>query len=110
MSIDNSHTSCILAATRIIGDKWNPRILYALSIGANGFCAIQRELDGVNPRTLSNRLNALERDQIITKSHDESPHKTSYTLTEQGAALLPILTQMASWSATYHPTNNSSGV
>lgn len=105
MSTDNTHTACIVAATRIIGDKWNPRILYALSIGVSGFCAIQRELDGVNPRTLSHRLEALVNDAIIHKTHDESPHKTNYALTPKGRALLPILSQMASWSAEYGPSH-----
>jgi DNA-binding HxlR family transcriptional regulator len=103
--MSNDHAGCIVAATHIIGDKWNPRILYALAKDMTGFCAIQRELGGVNPRTLSARLDVLEEKKIITKTADDSPHKTSYHLTDKGRELLPILQQMAQWSNTYGPTH-----
>lgn len=106
MSITHEEHGCIVAATRIIGDKWNPRLLYALSQGVSGFCAIQRELDGVNPRTLSDRLDRLEAEGIITKSAEDSEHKVRYTLTKKGRELLPIFKQMAAWSLRYgqkHP-------
>ena len=98
MSTPHKQHGCIVAATRIIGDKWNPRLLYALSQGIDGFCAIQRELDGVNPRTLSDRLDRLEMEGIITKSAEDSEHKVRYALTEKGRELLPIFEQMAAWS------------
>lgn len=98
MSTTQETHGCIVAATRIIGDKWNPRLLYALSQGIDGFCAIQRELDGVDPRTLSDRLDRLEAEGIIAKSAEDSEHKVRYMLTEKGRELLPIFEQMASWS------------
>ncbi len=101
MSANTSTCSCecIDAATRVLGDKWNPRIIYALSKGEDRFCALQRAVGGVNPRTLSNKLDYLERCGVVTKSIEDTANKTQYSLTTKGSALIPILQQMAAWNS-----------
>lgn len=95
MSIDQKTSSCIRAATKVIGDRWNPRLIFAIGNKVTRFCAIQRELDNVNPRSLSMRLDRLESMGIIRQ------HNQEYELTEKGKDLLPIIALMANWSLSH---------
>lgn len=93
---------CVKAATRILGDKWTPQLLrFFVNEGSVRFCQIQDLVEGINPRTLSARLDALEQEGIIEKQ--TAPHKSrcEYRLTEKGRALTPILHDMERWSKQY---------
>lgn len=93
---------CVAAAAKILGDKWTPMIIRALSEGKLRFCQIQDRAGGVNPRTLSAKLIMLEEAGIITKSvFAEVPPRTEYCLTDKGEDLIPILQQMATWGDKY---------
>lgn len=100
-----THTplGCIEAATRILGDKWSPLIIGELAkAGTLRFCALQDKAGGVNPRTLSARLEELEDAGVIHKeSFHEVPPRCEYSLTKKGLELIPALTAMATWSKKY---------
>jgi DNA-binding HxlR family transcriptional regulator len=92
---------CVQAATTILGDKWTPLLLrYFLNEPVVRFCRIQDEVGGINPRTLSARLTRLEAEGVIYKL-DPDATRCSYSLTEKGKALLPILHDMEIWSTQY---------
>lgn len=91
-------TGCIAGAMRIIGNKWTALILRDLFSGPKRFCELEKSVGNINPRTLSQRLDDLESQGIITKrSFAEVPPRTEYSLTDKGQDLLPILQQMAAW-------------
>lgn len=93
---------CVKAATRVLGDKWTPQLLrFFINEESVRFCQIQDLVEGINPRTLSARLDALEKEGIIEKSI--APHKSrcEYHLTDKGRALAPILHDMEQWSRQY---------
>ncbi len=93
---------CIECAAHILGSKWTALILRDLATGPKRFCEFERSLAGISPRTLSQRLDDLEVDKIITKqSFAEVPPRTEYTLTKKGHDLLPVLEKMATWGAKY---------
>lgn len=97
----NTGIGSVDAATDIIGDKWTPRLLrFFLDENTVRFCQLQDMTGDINPRTLSARLVKLEEQGIILK-RPTSPSRCEYELTEKGRDLLPILTQMHSWSAKY---------
>jgi DNA-binding HxlR family transcriptional regulator len=94
--------ACVKAAAEIISAKWTPQLIYAMANGVNRFCEIQKEVGGINPRTLSARLDELERSGIVEKAaFAEVPPRVEYSLTEKGADLLPILEQMVAWGGKY---------
>jgi DNA-binding HxlR family transcriptional regulator len=94
---------CIAAAMEIIGNKWTALILRDLFSGPKRFCELEKTVGKINPRTLSQRLDDLEQEGIITKeSFAEVPPRIEYTLTKKGEDLLPILQQMAAWGTKYH--------
>ena len=93
---------CVKAATSIIGDKWTPQILrFFVNEQTVRFCQIQDLVEGINPRTLSARLDSLEASGIITKNPTTSESRCEYSLTEKGEALIPVLKDMEAWSSRF---------
>ena len=98
------HVGCVAAAMDIIGNKWTALLLRDLAGGPKRFSELQVSVTGINPRTLSQRLDELERCQIITKtSYAEVPPRIEYALTPKGRDLIPVLRQMAQWGEKYTP-------
>lgn len=94
---------CIASAMEIIGNKWTALILRDLAGGSKRFGELERSLQGISPRTLSQRMDDLEAHGIITKqSFAEVPPRTEYTLTQKGRDLVPVLEQMATWGTKYY--------
>ena len=93
---------CIKKAMEIIGSKWTALILRDLYLSPKGFCELQESVGGVNPRTLSLRLQNLESNGIITSKHyRQVPPKSEYALTKKGEDLIPIIKEMSDWGAKY---------
>ncbi len=98
---------CIAAAMEIIGNKWTALILRDLVNSPKRFSELQKSVEGVSPRTLSQRLDDLESHAIITKAaFAEVPPRIEYTLTQKGRDLIPVLQQMADWGAEYYPDSS----
>lgn len=99
-------TGCIKAAAGILGSKWTPQLLYALCHEPRRFSELQKQLEGLNPRTLSARLEELVHCGILTKtSYAEVPPRIEYALTPKGQDLIPILELMVEWSKKHPPSH-----
>jgi DNA-binding HxlR family transcriptional regulator len=87
---------CAVAATaEVIATKWTPLIVHDMSEGPRRFMELEHACPGISPRTLSERLDTLERQGVvIRRSYPESPPRVEYELTEKGRALLPIIREM----------------
>jgi DNA-binding HxlR family transcriptional regulator len=97
-------TGCLEAALAVIGNKWTALILHDLSSGSKRFCEIERQSGGINPRTLSQRLDDLEQHGIIEKQRlTDCPTRSCYQLTKKGQDLLPVLEKMSAWGKKYYP-------
>jgi len=102
---------CIAVAMEIIGNKWTALILRDLHAGPKRFCELERSVGNINPRTLSQRLDDLEKHGIISKqSFAEVPPRTEYRLTSKGEGLVPVLEQMAAWGNKYYGKDKLSGL
>ena len=88
--------TCAVAATSdLIGSKWTALIVHDLSEGPRRFTELEHACPGISPRTLSERLDMLEREGVlIRRSYPESPPRVEYELTEKGRGLLPIIREM----------------
>jgi len=83
---------------KIIGSKWTLLILHNLIEGNNRFGSLQRQLHGISTKTLSVRLQEMEKAGIITrKVYAEVPLHVEYSVTEKGKSLKGIIDQMATW-------------
>lgn len=96
------HQGCVASAVKILGDKWTALLLLDMAEGQKRFCEFERTLTGISPRTLSQRLDNLTENQIITKkAFPEVPPRVEYTLTKKGQDFIPVLRQMAAWGTKY---------
>jgi len=94
---------CIASAMAIIGNKWTALILRDLFSGPKRFTELEKSIPGINPRTLSQRLDDLEAHKIVTKKcYSEVPPRIEYTLTKKGEDLAPVLRQMAEWGTRHY--------
>ena len=98
MEFLNKQPTC-QAAMKTLGDFWTLRIIEFLKTGDVRFCELQRNLDNLNPATLTKRLKALEEAHIVTRS-EETVDKISvtYSLTELGREALPVINALNKFS------------
>lgn len=88
----------IEGAMDIIGGKWKPSILFRLSTGTKRFGELQRLLNKITQRTLTQQLRDLERDGMISRQiFPEVPPRVEYSLTERGRSLEPVLALLFDW-------------
>ena len=95
MKAVHDETCSVAACAEIIGAKWTALLVHDLSEGARRFSELEHSCSGISPRTLSERLRALEQEDIVVRrSYPESPPRVEYELTAKGEALLPIIDAM----------------
>ena len=96
--VHDSATCGVAACAEIIGAKWTALLVHDLSEGPRRFSQLEHSCSGISPRTLAERLRALEAEGIVERqSYAESPPRVEYELTSKGEALLPIITAMSSY-------------
>ena len=93
--VHESSSCAVAACAAIIGAKWTALLVHDLSEGPRRFSQLEHSCAGISPRTLSERLRALEDEGILVRrSYPESPPRVEYALTDKGEALLPIIDAM----------------
>lgn len=86
------------AVLHLLSERWTLHIIHALLPGTKRFNEIGREL-GVNPRTLRERLKALEDEGVIGRTVVSAmPPHVEYALTEKGLALSGVMEEMTRWA------------
>ena len=106
--IHQSGTCAVAACAEIIGSKWTALLVHDLSEGPRRFTELEHSCVGISPRTLAERLRALEHEGIVLRrSYAESPPRVEYELTGKGEALLPIIDAMREFG---HDWLHSQGV
>jgi DNA-binding HxlR family transcriptional regulator len=88
---------------KLLGKRFTILILRdMLSLNLSRFNQFLHSIDGLSPKTLSNRLKEMERNKLIYRIvKDGPPVEVEYFLTEKGKAVEPILNQMADFSTKY---------
>ncbi|TML06027.1 MAG: helix-turn-helix transcriptional regulator [Actinobacteria bacterium] len=100
--VHESSSCAVAACAAIIGAKWTALLVHDLSEGPRRFSELEHSCAGISPRTLSERLRALEDEGLVERhSYAESPPRVEYELTEKGEALLPIITEMRHFGHAY---------
>jgi DNA-binding HxlR family transcriptional regulator len=90
---------CPVARTAdIISGKWTLLIIRDLTTGTKRFSELERSLAGISPKTLSERLSALEREGVLhRRTYAEVPPKVEYSLTEKGQELVHVIDAMRAY-------------
>jgi DNA-binding HxlR family transcriptional regulator len=79
----------------IVSGKWTLLIIRDLAGETRRFCQLERSLLGISPKTLSDRLHALEREGVVRRqTFGEVPPRVEYSLTDKGRALAEVIEVM----------------
>jgi DNA-binding HxlR family transcriptional regulator len=102
VATDHSVPACEAAlgsAFGLLGKRWNGIILGVLGAGPLGFADLRRGVGAITDSVLSDRLTELAGAGLVRRTvTDTRPPGVSYGLTSSGAALAPILGQLAKWA------------
>ena len=87
------------------GDPWSLLVVRDIVyFGKRTFKDFLASEEGIAPSVLAARLAQLEANGVLDRNPDPGDaRRVVYTLTETGLALIPILLEIASWSARVDP-------
>ena len=95
--------ACPVATTvQMIGSKWKLLIMRNLMMRPWRFNELQKDLDGISQKILTDILRSMEKDGIVVRTvFPEVPPRVEYSLSELGESMRPILDSMQSWGEDY---------
>jgi DNA-binding HxlR family transcriptional regulator len=95
--------ACNIAGTLdLIGDRWTLLIIHELLKGNSKFNEIKLALEGIAPNILSERLQLLEQEGIVSsRLYSKHPPRFEYDLTEKGRELRHVLNALAVWGTRF---------
>jgi DNA-binding HxlR family transcriptional regulator len=97
---ERSDLSPLAAALASVGDRWTLLIVAALLDGPRRFGDLQRELPGIAPNILTQRLRNLERQGlVVAEPYSERPPRYVYELGAGARDLAGALRLLADWGA-----------
>ena len=92
----------VATAVALIGGKWKLLILRNLKSRPWRFNELQRDLDGISQKVLTDSLRSMEADGLVVRTvYAEVPPRVEYSLTPLGESMRPILAAMEQWGSAY---------
>ena len=86
-------------AAELLERRWLFSIVYASLAGAQRFNEFRQAVEGISPKTLSDRLVELEKAGVLERHVvPASPPHAEYRLTPRGRRLAPVVEAVASWT------------
>ena len=94
---------CPVATTvQLIGSKWELLIMRNLLMRPWRFNELQKNLEGISQKVLTDSLRSMEEDGIvIRKVFPEVPPHVEYSLSALGESMRPIMDAMELWGRNY---------
>lgn len=79
----------------VLGCKWSVSVLRAVATGVSRPGALERHIEGISTKVLSERLRKLTAYGLLAKHvYAEVPPRTEYSLTRNGHKLVDIIDQI----------------
>ena len=92
----------VATAVSLIGGKWKLLILRNLKSRPWRFNELQRDLDGVSQKVLSDSLRQMIDDGLVyRRDYGDVPPRVEYGLTALGREMLPIIDALANFGDYY---------
>ena len=92
----------VRAATELVGKKWTLPLLQEIELhSGSGFNELMHLMKPISPKIMTERLQALEEQHMITRQEDSTKKRTAYALTQKGKELQQILLTLRTWSEKY---------
>ena len=100
--------ACPVATTvQLIGSKWKLLIMRNLMQRPWRFNELQKDLEGISQKVLTDSLRSMEADGIITRTvYPEVQPRVEYALSELGETMRPIMKSMEEWGLQYKARTN----
>ncbi len=100
--------ACPVATTvQLIGSKWKLLIMRNLLQRPWRFNELQKNLEGISQKVLTDSLRSMEADGIVTRTvFPEVPPRVEYALSELGETMRPIMKAMEQWGTEYKAKRN----
>lgn len=93
--MSSSGKSGYLQLEDVIGCKWSVSVLRAVAAGVTRPGALERHVQGISTKVLSERLRKLTLYGLLAKQvYAEVPPRTEYSLTRNGQKLVSIIDQI----------------
>lgn len=95
----------------VFGDRWTLLVLRDMIFsGARHFRELLASREGISSNILTDRLNMLVEQGLLTRSDDPShKQKVVYSLTEPAIELVPVLVHMGAWGTRNLSADSESG-
>lgn len=82
-----------------IGDRWTTLVIGLLENGPMRFSQLQRSIEGVSQKMLTQTLRGLERDGLVIRTvYAEVPPRVEYQLTPLGETLCAPIKAIHQWA------------
>ncbi len=92
----------VATAVSLVGGKWKLLIIRNLRVRPWRFNELQRDLEGISQKVLTDSLRQLMDDGLVSRhDYQELPPRVDYRLTELGEELLPIMDALADFGNYY---------
>ena len=91
------------------GDRWTLLIVRDLMFNnKNTYGAFLESAEGISTNILAERLKRLEDHGIVDKAVDaDNRSRVNYSLTQKGKDLVPVMLEIAAWSAKHDAKTNA---
>ncbi|MCK9202544.1 MAG: helix-turn-helix transcriptional regulator [Gallionella sp.] len=110
----SARSQCPINLTlEILGDRWSLLVIRDMMFGGRRhFLDIKtHSMEGIAPNTLSDRLNRLVEQGLLSKHPDPShKQKSIYSFTEMAIQLVPVFAQIGAWGRKHLPASRELSV
>ena len=97
---EQSDLAPLAEALASVGDRWTLLLVAALLDGPRRFGDLQKEVPGIAPNILTQRLRSLESQGLVrAEQYSERPPRYVYELASSGRELAGALRLLADWGA-----------
>src|SRR3954452_15853012 len=82
-----------------LADKWTLLLIYALAQGTKRYSELQRQIAGISPKRLTQKLRSLEQNGDGEREiFPEVPPRVEYSLTELGVSFVQPVAVLYQWA------------
>jgi len=98
-SLSGQLHSELAGALEQLGDRWSLLVVDALMEGPLRFTDLSRELPGIAPSVLTDRLRRLESAGVLSgETYSSRPPRTQYRLSPSGEGLRDVIAALVQWA------------
>lgn len=99
MKVSQKEMCPIINCMNLLGKKWVLMIIKAISDGCKSYSEIEKNIPGVNPRILAERLKELQQVRLVEKKIlSQEPKRFIYCLTKTGESLSSHIDELSNWA------------